>query len=292
MNKYKKYCPNVFVAECEEKHEKGDTITLTTKYGKENECIVYNLVGFTGTKDSPKYCYSIAREDGFNNQERANNKADKLSSWANSAESKSNDYYNRSNKDKDFLVLGEPIKVGHHSEGRHRKMFEDAHRNMGNSIKFQDKADEHRQKAKYWERMSKKIDLSMPESIEFFAEQLEHAKEYHVFLRDNPKERPHSMALQYAKKNVNDLEKKVKTSLKLWGEQQEIKAKEKEEVKTNPLDNFEGLFFAFGNEQFKEGMESVGLTIDDIDKILSIGAGGYILKTRKEAFKHAMKGNK
>jgi len=26
MNTYKKYCPNVFVAQCEEKHEKGDTI--------------------------------------------------------------------------------------------------------------------------------------------------------------------------------------------------------------------------------------------------------------------------
>ena len=26
MNTYKKYCPNVFVAQCEEKHEKGETI--------------------------------------------------------------------------------------------------------------------------------------------------------------------------------------------------------------------------------------------------------------------------
>lgn len=26
MNTYRKYCPNVFVAQCTEKHEKGDTI--------------------------------------------------------------------------------------------------------------------------------------------------------------------------------------------------------------------------------------------------------------------------
>lgn len=32
MNTYKKYCPNVFVAQCEEKHGKGDTIILHTKY--------------------------------------------------------------------------------------------------------------------------------------------------------------------------------------------------------------------------------------------------------------------
>lgn len=45
MNTYAKYCPNVFVAKCTEEHEKGEVIPLTTKYGKENECIVFNLVG-------------------------------------------------------------------------------------------------------------------------------------------------------------------------------------------------------------------------------------------------------
>ena len=36
-NTYSKYCPNVFLAKCDERHEKGETIVLTTKYGKENE---------------------------------------------------------------------------------------------------------------------------------------------------------------------------------------------------------------------------------------------------------------
>ena len=44
MNVYKKYCPNVFCAECTEEHEKGEIITLETKYGNEHECEVYNLV--------------------------------------------------------------------------------------------------------------------------------------------------------------------------------------------------------------------------------------------------------
>ena len=34
MNIYRKYCPNVFVAQCEEEHKKGDTIIVETKYGK------------------------------------------------------------------------------------------------------------------------------------------------------------------------------------------------------------------------------------------------------------------
>ena len=44
MNTYHKFVPNVFLAKCTEKHEKGETIVVTTKYGKENESIVFNLV--------------------------------------------------------------------------------------------------------------------------------------------------------------------------------------------------------------------------------------------------------
>ena len=35
MNTYYKFAPNVFLAKCDEKHEKGETIEVTTKYGKE-----------------------------------------------------------------------------------------------------------------------------------------------------------------------------------------------------------------------------------------------------------------
>lgn len=44
MNTYHKICPNVFLAKCDGKHEKGETIDVTTKYGKENKSIVFNLV--------------------------------------------------------------------------------------------------------------------------------------------------------------------------------------------------------------------------------------------------------
>lgn len=292
MNKYKKYCPNVFVAECTEKHEKGETIIVETKYGKENEHIIHNLIGYAGTKENQTFCYSITRADGFNNQERAKNRAERLKSWAYSAEAKSDSYYNKSNKDKDFLSLGEPIKAGHHSERRHKKMFEDAHKNMGKSIDFQHKADDHLHKAKHWERLADKIDLSMPESMDFYPEQLKEAKEYHSFLKDNPEARPHSMALTYAKNTVNELERKVKLSIKLWGDNPEPEEEKKPEPPKNRFDDFDGLFFAFNNSQFSEGMKKIGLNPDDTDKILSIGAGGYIAKNRKEEFHQIMKGLK
>jgi hypothetical protein len=50
------------------------------------------------------------------------------------------------------------------------------------------------------------------------------------------------------------------------------------------LNDFEGIFFAFSNEQFKEGMEKIGLTMEDTKQIMSLGAGGYILKTKASAF--------
>ena len=160
MNTYQKFVPNVYLAKCEEKHEKGDEILVTTKYGKENECIVFNLIferdGF--------YYYSIVRADGFNVQEWARRKAERRREWSDAAERKSAEYYKRSNKDADFLSLGEPIKVGHHSEKRHRKMIEEAWNNTGKFVEYHDKAQEHETKAAYWEAKAATINLSMPES--------------------------------------------------------------------------------------------------------------------------------
>lgn len=45
--------------------------------------------------------------------------------------------------------------------------------------------------------------------------------------------------------------------------------------------------FAFNKEQFKEGMEKLGLAETDTKAIFSIGAGGYIRKTDSDAL-HAL----
>jgi hypothetical protein len=60
---------------------------------------------------------------------------------------------------------------------------------------------------------------------------------------------------------------------------QELKARQQKEV-----DGFEGIFFAFNNKQFSEGMEKIGLTENQKDKIYSLGGtGGFILKERSKA---------
>jgi len=216
MNKYKKYCANVFIAECEEEHEKGSIIIIETKYGKENEHIVHNLVGYSGTKENPKHYYSITRADGFDNQERAKDKVEKLNGYADNAEKRRDNFMEKSKEGKDFLALGEPIKVGHHSEKRHRALLERNSNRMSNAIDEMEKAAVYRERTAYWEKMANKIDLSMPESLEFFEAQLKDAEEYHGMMKSGEIKKDHSYSLVYAKKRVNELKKKCEIAALLW----------------------------------------------------------------------------
>lgn len=209
---YAKYCPNVFVAKCDQEHEKGSIIEIETKYGKIHEVEVYNLVA----QKNGFFYYSIVRADGYNVQERAKQKAARYAQWANSADKKSTQYYEASNEGRDFLSLGEPIKVGHHSEKRHRALIERNWGRMGKSVKMSKKANFHNEKAAYWADKADTINLSMPESIGYFEFKLKQAKKELEGLKNGTIKRSHSFSLTYAKKTVNELEDKVKTAHKLW----------------------------------------------------------------------------
>lgn len=294
QNTFTKYCPNVFVAKCPEMHEKGEVIRLTTKYGKEVENEVHNYLG--KTKDG-FYLYSITRCDGFNSQERAANKAEKLEGYAANAEKRSTAYYEASKEGKDFLALGEPIKIGHHSERRHRKLIERNWERMGKSIAESEKAAEYERRAEYWKEKANKIDLSMPDSLEYFEEELRKAKEYHQKIKDNPELRRHSMSLQYANKAVKDLQDKVNLAIRLWGDEEDIKQIEEEkkeaaEKKAAKSSKKEQVikehfgFFAFSNEQLREGYnkcKEAGV-IEEGEKVVHVGRGLYIPKSLVNSF--------
>lgn len=59
----------------------------------------------------------------------------------------------------------------------------------------------------------------------------------------------------------------------------EMKERHQKEVNEFPMK------FAFSDEQFKRAMEELGLTENDLDKVVSIGAGGFIRKTDVKAYK-------
>lgn len=213
MNTYYKFQPNVFLAKCTERYEKGDTITLTTKRGKENEHIVFNLIK---EKDSFFY-YSIVRADGFNVQEWAKRRAEKLKGFAANAERRSDEYWKASKEGADFLALGEPIKVGHHSEKRHRALIERNNRRMEKCIEEDDKAASYQSRIAYWKSRENEINLSMPESLGYYQHKLEEAQATHTGMKNGTIERAHSYSLTYAKKAVNEFKEKVRLAKRLWG---------------------------------------------------------------------------
>jgi len=292
-NTYSKYVPNVFLAKCTQQYNKGEVIPVTTKYGKENDCIVFNLIG---QKDG-FYYYSIVRADGFNVQEYARKKAEKLQGYAANAEDKSTAYWNASHEGRDFLALGEPIKVGHHSERRHRRLIERNWERMGKSVAEAERAKDYENRSNYWADKANKIDLSMPESLAYFEFELEKAIKYHQYLKDNPNERRHSMSLQYANKAVNDTREKTQIALKLWGDEEDIKIMEAEKQKAaeakaaksskkNDIVEKHNGFFAFNTEQLTEGIDKLkadGILLEG-DKVCHVGYGLYIPKKNVDSF--------
>ena len=212
MNTYIKFCPNVYLAQCTEPHEKGETILVETKYGEENESIVFNLI----YKKGEYYYYSIVRADGFNTQEWAKKRAEKLQTASVNAEKKSNQYFEASNEGRDFLLLGEPIKVGHHSEKRHRALIERNWNRMSKAVEFSKIAESYESRVSYWVSKAATINLSMPESLDFYEFKLEQAKLNHEGLKNGTIPRSHSFSLTYAKKDVNEAEKNVELAKRLW----------------------------------------------------------------------------
>ena len=59
----------------------------------------------------------------------------------------------------------------------------------------------------------------------------------------------------------------------------EMKERHQKEVNNFPMK------FAFSDEQFKKAMEELGLTENDLDKVVGIGAGGFIRKTDVKDYK-------
>lgn len=213
MNTYSKYTANVWLAKTENEYQRDDIIEVTTKYGKVNEHIVFNLIY---QKDGFNY-YSIIRADGFNAQERARRKAERYATYQQNAENRARDWQEKSHEGRDFLILAEPIKIGHHSEKRHRALIERNRNRMDNAMHEYNKADSYNSKIEYWEKQAEKINLSMPESIEYYEALFEKCADEHQFLKENPEARRHSMALQYANKKKKEAEKNYQLALRLWG---------------------------------------------------------------------------
>jgi hypothetical protein len=58
------------------------------------------------------------------------------------------------------------------------------------------------------------------------------------------------------------------------------------------IEDFEGIFYAFTNEQFKEGLKKLNLSEGEMNKLLKFGSGSFILKDRKKDLENLVSSNK
>lgn len=95
---------------------------------------------------------AIDSEQFLVNQQAAKAKAraDRYQARAERLEQASNEAYEASNEWREFLVLAEPIKIGHHSEKRHRALIERNWKRMDKCIQLSKEAEEAKRNAEYW----------------------------------------------------------------------------------------------------------------------------------------------
>ena len=80
-------------------------------------------------------------------RERREAKADRLREWADKREVKSDEAFERSRAISDMIPFGQPILVGHHSEGRARRDQDRIHSGMSRGVEHGRKAEEFRSRA-------------------------------------------------------------------------------------------------------------------------------------------------
>ena len=87
---------------------------------------------------------------------------------------------------------------------------------MDKAMGLQKVADGYAERASYWEGRVNDINLSMPESLEYFEFELEKAEKKHADLKGGVVKQSHSYSLTYAKKAVNEASKKLEIAKLLW----------------------------------------------------------------------------
>lgn len=210
MNTYKKYL-GAFVMESKQKFSHGDEAVITTQRGKEIHVIVWKEVA--KLRDGGFY-YTVIREDGLTKAEFLKRKAEKRREWADSAAKKSDTFYERSNKDSDFLSLAEPIKVGHHSEKRHRSIIEQANNNMKKCVEFEEKSKDHLEKYETLKsRANNDLSLDNPDCIDKIYDRLRLAE---IKKAEAKKNSENSCIMNNRNSEIRRWKKALENAEKLW----------------------------------------------------------------------------
>lgn len=91
-------------------------------------------------------------------RERLERKIEKRAEWAEKAEARSTQRYNAARAATEHIPFGQPILVGHHSEGRHRAAIKRSDTNMRKACEESTLAKHHESKA---EGLARQLDRSI-----------------------------------------------------------------------------------------------------------------------------------
>lgn len=95
------------------------------------------------------------QNDSLTYRERRERKAERLREWAEKRDAKASAAYESADQIASMIPFGQPILVGHHSEGRHRRNVERIDNGMRRSVENSRKAEEMRSRANNIERAAK-----------------------------------------------------------------------------------------------------------------------------------------
>lgn len=130
----------------------------------------------------------------MNYEERKQQKIERAEELARKARQESEQRFKSAKQISDFIPFGQPILVGHHSEGRHRRDIGKIENNMRKGIEASSKAEYYEDRAKRLEN-DKTISSDDPEAVTKLREKLEKLEQ-----------------LQESMKNINKVVKNSKLS--------------------------------------------------------------------------------
>ncbi|WP_052742147.1 DUF3560 domain-containing protein [Kiloniella litopenaei] len=215
----KKYTKGIYCLESDKVLDHGTKVQVATRRGKKLDVLVWkHLKSVNG-----KHYHSYVRQDGFCSREKHLRNAERFKQRAEKKALLSNDAYEKSLKYRDFLSLGEPIKVGHHSEKRHRKIIEDNSRNMEKSVALDREANELNDRALGAEDAAEKIFMDSPDCLPRLHKKLQLLEGQKEVVRQARKQgdTPPYFSVNL-NANIRAVKKKLKIAVDVWSIDPEI----------------------------------------------------------------------
>ena len=149
-------------------------------------------------------------------EERQQERAERYTELSEKAKSESEQAYENSIKMSRVLPFGQPILVGHHSEGSHRNLIKRMDNAMGKSVKLQEKSEYYKNKAEATLN-NNTISSDDPEAITKLKAKLEglelqrtKIKEYNKEAKKQGKEQEASYVLSNLGQNILSIKKRIK----------------------------------------------------------------------------------